>query len=302
MRYALSVHPLPPGRILLAFSGGPDSVGLAAALRGHDIHLAYCDHRLRGISASRAERALVAQAAAALDLPLHRVRLACGPSEAAARNARYDALYRVADKHGCVGIALAHSADDLAETILLNLLRGSGLRGLASLRPAVTIHGHRRLRPALDVRRADLRSHGALVPSVTDPTNRSCARRRAHLRALVVPALERLLGEDPVPLLCGLARSAAALRSTLEERAMARAPGAVRATLLGESAASFPYLVEILRTGAGQPGPPLTKNAYGSLRDFLRAGRTGRRHTTPGGETWCLERGGAVRVERPDRG
>ncbi|MEE8106654.1 MAG: tRNA lysidine(34) synthetase TilS [Planctomycetota bacterium] len=301
MRYALRVHPLPPGRILLAFSGGPDSVGLAAALNGHDIHLAYCDHRLRGVTASRAERALVVQAAAALGRPLHRVRLTCGQSEASARNARYEALYRVADKHGCVGIALAHSADDLAETILLNLWRGSGLRGLASLRPAVTIGGHRRLRPALDVRRADLRAHGALIRSVSDPTNRSCGQRRARLRALLMPALARLLGEDPVPLLCGLAQSAAALRSTLEERANARAPDAVRATLLGEPPSSFPYLVEVLRGAAGQPGPPLTRNAYGSLHDFLRAGRTGRRHRTPGGETWCLERGGAIRVERTDR-
>lgn len=288
------MHALPDGRLLLAFSGGPDSVGLAARLRGREPLLAYVDHGLRGPRAGRRERAAVRVAAAGLGLPLVRTRVRPGgPGEAEARRARYRALAGLARKHACTALLTAHTADDRAETVLLNLLRGTGLRGLASLRPRTVIGGLLRVRPALGLRRAALRAQTEAAPAPPDRTNRCTAWARPRARRLLLPTLARLLGEDPVPLLCAIADAAEQVRAALERRAAGLAPRAERATLLAEPAATFPYLVEALR---GE-GPPLTAKSYASLRAFLRAGRTGRRHRTPGGEVWCLAREG-LRLER----
>ncbi|MFQ5844321.1 MAG: tRNA lysidine(34) synthetase TilS, partial [Planctomycetota bacterium] len=234
------MHPLPCGRILLAFSGGPDSVGLAAALGGAEVLLAYADHRLRGAAQARRERARVAAAAHRLRRPLVRTRLRCGAGEGGARRARYRALHALARKHGCATLAPAHTADALAETVLLQLLRGTGPRGLASLRPAARLGGLLRIRPALDERRDALRARGAGIPTVEDPTNRLLQGERARVRALLLPALGVLLGGDPVPPLCALAAGAAGMRATLERRAQRLSRRAGRRRLLAEPAPTFP--------------------------------------------------------------
>ena len=283
--------PLPPGPLLLACSGGPDSLGLAACLRERAPLLAYVDHRLRGPRESRAERDRVRAAARSLGLDLvrARVRVATG-GEAAARRERFRALSALARKHGCAAVATAHTADDRAETILLNLLRGTGLRGLASLGPSARIDGCLRIRPALDERRAHLRRFALPLSPVADLTNRRTAGARARVRHLLLPALSSALGEDSVALLCAIGDLALEVRATLAARAREIAPGAGRARLLAEARAAFPYLVEALRP----EGPPLTARAYASLREFLRAGRAGE-HVTPGGETWRAI-GDALRV------
>jgi len=288
---------LEPGRILLAFSGGPDSAGLALRLRERAPLLAYVDHRLRGVRASRMERERVRAIAARLGLELVRTRVSpAGPSEAAARTARYAALEALARKHRCTALATAHTADDRAETILLNLLRGCGLRGLAALGPSVVIRGVARLRPVLGERRVDLRRDAARLEPAFDPSNRSTGPARGRTRALLLPALAVHLGEDPVPILCALGDLAAEVRAALEGRASHLARAADRRRLLAESPATFPYLVEALRPD----GPPLTSKAYGSLRDFLRAGRGNRDHVTPGGEAWRLAAGGRIRISPRD--
>jgi len=266
---------------LLAFSGGPDSTGLAARLRGRDVVLGYVDHGLRGARAGREERATVERIAVALGLPL-RVRTVRveGRGEAGARAARYAALGEMA--RDCRGILLAQTADDRAEGVLLALRRGTGLRGLAALQRRRRIDGVWRVRPALGVRRAELReAAGALLP-VADRTNRATAAARARVRHLELRAWEARLGCDPVPLLCALADRAARVRAVLEARARSLAPAVRRARLLEEPGPAFPYLVEALR---GE-GPPLTRAAYASLRDYLAAGRGDRTHTTPAGDRW----------------
>jgi tRNA(Ile)-lysidine synthase len=283
--------PLPPGPLLLAFSGGPDSLGLAATLRDRAPLLGYVDHRLRGPRESRAERTRVRDAARALGLDLARTRVRVGAGgEAAARRERFRALHALSRKHGCVAVATAHTADDRAETILLNLLRGTGLRGLASLGPAATIDGFLRIRPALSLRRAALRRHGTGIAAVTDLTNRRTSGARARVRHLLLPALEETLGEDPVPLLCAIGDLALEVRTSLAARARRLAPLCGRERLLGEARAAFPYLVEALRP----EGPPLTARGYAALRAFLVAGRRAE-HVTPGGEGWRID-GDALRV------
>jgi tRNA(Ile)-lysidine synthase len=189
--------------ILLAVSGGPDSTALlrgAARLapgRGWRLVVGHLDHALRAGSAD--EAAAVAAAAVSLGLPveLHRTDVATLAAtehrsiEDAGRQARYrfleDAGVRLG---GDTLIATAHTADDAAETMLLRLARGSGLRGVRG------IPGRRGriIRPLLGARRAVLRAalDAAGIEYVTDPSNADPAHARNRLRADLLPALERV--------------------------------------------------------------------------------------------------------------
>jgi tRNA(Ile)-lysidine synthase len=190
--------------VVLAVSGGPDSTALlhgAARLEprcGWSLTVAHLDHGLRPSSAAEGER--VAAAATALGLPseLGRVDVAAlaasehRSGEDAGRQARYRFLDEVAESLGPEAlIATAHTADDAAETLLLRLARGAGLRGLRGI-PA---RRGRVVRPLLDERRAALREalDTAGIAYTVDPTNldpRHAARNR--VRAELLPALERL--------------------------------------------------------------------------------------------------------------
>ncbi len=190
--------------IVLAVSGGPDSTALLhgaarlATARGWRLTVAHLDHALRPTSAEEARA--VAAAATALGWPseLRRVDVASlaavehRSTEDAGRQARYRFLEDVAASLGPDAlIATAHTADDAAETVLLRLVRGAGLRGLRGI-PA---RRGRIVRPLLGERRATLR--GALdaagIDYTVDPSNadpRHAARNR--VRAELLPALERL--------------------------------------------------------------------------------------------------------------
>jgi tRNA(Ile)-lysidine synthase len=196
---------LPDGiPLVLAVSGGPDSTALLhgaariAPRRGWRLTVAHLDHSLRPSSAEDART--VAEAAAALGLPseLRRVDVASlaaaehRSAEDAGRQARYRFLEEVAGALGREAlVATAHTADDAAETVLLRLARGAGLRGLRGI-PA---RRGRIVRPLLAERRTGLREalDAAGIPYRLDPTNedpRHAARNR--VRAELLPALERL--------------------------------------------------------------------------------------------------------------
>ena len=187
--------------IVLAVSGGPDSTALlhgAAALaaeRGWRLTVAHLDHGLRETSA--AEAAEVASSAAALGLPAEVRRVdvtALAASEHrsvedAGRQARYRFLEGVAAPLEAL-VATAHTADDAAETVLLRLARGSGLRGLRG----IPVRRGRIVRPLLHARRAPLRAalDAAGITYLTDPSNRDIAHARNRVRAELLPAIERL--------------------------------------------------------------------------------------------------------------
>jgi len=147
-RFFAGRAPLAPGdRLLVAFSGGPDSTALLAALarwapaRGVALAAAHLDHGLDPGSAERAHAA--AAAAAALGVPCTVARLPVAPRarrgespEAAARRVRYGFLESERRRSGARWIATAHHRDDQAETVLLRLAAGSGPAGLAGIRPA----------------------------------------------------------------------------------------------------------------------------------------------------------------------
>ena len=205
-------------RCVIACSGGADSVALVARLaegwHGDGLHVASVDHGLRGDAGAR-DVALVGALAARFGLPFHSLRIdvgspdAPGSLEARARAARYAALGALAERLGASVLAVGHTLDDLAETVWLRLVRGAGPRGLAAMpaaRPLAPGSPVTLWRPLLAERRAALRAglRARGIPWSEDATNaeRRFARNRVRLDAL--PALARVLGADPVPLLARL--------------------------------------------------------------------------------------------------
>jgi tRNA(Ile)-lysidine synthase len=204
--------------VLVACSGGADSVALAAALAfeardaGVRVGGVTVDHGLQRGSADRAERTAVLLRDLGLD-PVVVLRVSVGADggpEGAARSARYDALAAAAAEHGA-RIALGHTLDDQAETVLLGLGRGSGPRSVAGMvedRPPYW-------RPLLAVRRETTRRACADqgLPVWDDPWNDDPAYTRVRLRTEVLPLLEEVLGGGVAP---ALARTAALLREDLD--------------------------------------------------------------------------------------
>ena len=188
--------------VAVAVSGGADSLALLHVLRalagprGWRLAVVTVDHGLRPGSA--ADAAFVADHAKALGLPVlvrtltpddlkpHR---RAGP-EGAARAARYEALWPAADELGCRWLATGHTLDDQAETVLLQLLRGTGPDGLAGM----AVCSGRLLRPLLGARRAETRACCAALGLDwrEDPTNADESPLRNRVRQRLLPLLEEL--------------------------------------------------------------------------------------------------------------
>ena len=211
---------LAPGElVLVACSGGADSLALAAALAfvapraGLRAGGVTVDHGLQEGSAERAADVAALMSKLGLD-PVRTVTVTvarqAGP-EAAARAARYEALGRTAGEHQAAAVLLGHTLDDQAETVLLGLARGSGGRSLAGM-PA------RRdpyRRPLLGLRRATTAAACAdlgLLPW-QDPHNSDLRFARARVRHRALPALEDALGPGVAE---ALARTASQLRTDAE--------------------------------------------------------------------------------------
>jgi tRNA(Ile)-lysidine synthase len=199
-------------RVLAAVSGGQDStcllfvlVSLRASL-GFELEAAHFDHGLRGKRAARVERRFVAGLCESLDVPLHTgegdIRAFASKSkrstEDAARELRYRFLARVASQRGCSIVATGHTKDDQAETVLLHLIRGSGLRGLSGMGAASPVpvrtkgaQGLRLARPLLQLTRKDTASYcqRAGIEPIDDSTNRSRQYARNRVRHELLPAL-----------------------------------------------------------------------------------------------------------------
>jgi tRNA(Ile)-lysidine synthase len=213
--------------VVVGCSGGADSVALLALAvdAGLAPEAVYVDHGLRPTSADDA--AAVGAVAARLGARFRSVRVEIEPGsnlEARARYARYEALERARAQVGAEHVLVAHTADDQAETVLLNVLRGAAGAGLAGMSPK---HG-RVLRPLLGMRRADTRRLclALELPVLDDPMNDDPAFRRVAIRRDVIPLLERVAARDLVPV---LARQAEILRSEsefLDELAAAAWPDA----------------------------------------------------------------------------
>ncbi|WP_156686360.1 tRNA lysidine(34) synthetase TilS [Mycobacterium sp. Marseille-P9652] len=197
-------------RWCVALSGGPDSLALTAVAAGLKPTTALIvDHGLQPDSADVAETArLQALSLGCVDAQVVRVRVGNrGGPEAAARAARYAALGAYRDGP----VLLGHTLDDQAETVLLGLGRGSGVRSIAGMRP----HDQPWCRPLLGVRRAV--THAACeelgLTAWQDPHNGDRRFTRTRLRLEVMPLLEDVLGGGVAE---ALARTATALREDTE--------------------------------------------------------------------------------------
>ncbi len=204
----------PAQRVIVACSGGPDSLALAAAaawVRDHDgpqVTAVIVDHQVQTDSTEIAQRAADACARLALPTDIRKVEVRGeGGFEAAARRVRYQALREAAEAHEAAAVLLGHTRDDQAETVLLRLLRGSGARSLAAMRP---VDGLWR-RPFLDVPRstahlvADEVAARIGVEVWHDPHNTDPAFARVRIRDLLAAWPDGAAASQ------GLARSAALL-------------------------------------------------------------------------------------------
>ncbi|MGC5660133.1 tRNA lysidine(34) synthetase TilS [Micromonospora sp. WMMD723] len=231
VRRALAGLP-PAGPVLVACSGGADSLALAAATAfvasrlGRLAGLVTVDHGLQDGSAERA--AAVAEWAGRVGFdPVEAVPVTVagrpGGPEAAARQARYQALTAAARRHRAVAVLLGHTRDDQAETVLLALARGAGPRGLAGMPARRELAGVPLLRPMLDVTRAQTRDACAALGLTPweDPHNTDPSYARARVRADVLPALVAALGEGVLDNLARTARLLAADTAALDDLAAA---------------------------------------------------------------------------------
>lgn len=184
---------------LVALSGGADSVALLLALRnlGYAVEAATCNFRLRGAESDRDEHFCVALCERE-GIPLHRVhfdtRAYAGlhkvSLEMAARELRYAYFERLRADIGAEAVCVAHHRDDCVETVLLNLVRGTGLHGLRGILPR---NGHI-LRPLLTVSRKDIEGYLRALGQdyVTDSSNLVDDVQRNKIRLDVLPLLERI--------------------------------------------------------------------------------------------------------------
>ena len=217
----------PTPLVLVALSGGADSLALAIATAfeaprtGFRAGAIVVDHGLQAGSAEVAARA----SAAARELGLNPVSVvqvqvgSAGGPEAAARDARYEALGAEARRHGASAVLAGHTLDDQAETVLLGLARGAGagsLQGMSLVTPLGNIdNGVALLRPLLGIRRSateEVCAHAGREPW-SDPHNLDPRYARVRARSTVLPLLETELGPGVVE---ALARTAEQLREDTE--------------------------------------------------------------------------------------
>jgi tRNA(Ile)-lysidine synthase len=219
-------------------------MAILAVAAGCAVRLVHVDHGLRSDSAD--DVLVVHRTAERLGVDLEAVRVTVDPGanlEARARTARRDALPADA--------LFGHTADDQAETVLLNLLRGSGLDGLAGIR-ADERH------PILRLRRAETRALCAALgfETLDDPTNASPVHRRNRVRHEILPLLDDIAERDVVPLLARLADHARVALDQLEAEADTLDPTDARSLASAPPALARLAVRRWLRTTSPELHPP----------------------------------------------
>ena len=282
--------------VVIGVSGGLDSMTLLHLMRGAfpglPLHAAHIDHRMR--DGSDGDAAWVADICARWDVSCQ-VHTAAAPvtSEEEGRRLRYRFFEEVRQGLGAGAVAMtAHTADDQAETVLFRAARGSGVRGLAGIRPR---RDPSVVRPLLPFWRRELEAHATEhgVPFREDPTNRDLRWIRNRLRHDILPSLA-----DAIP---GAARALAALAETshlhtvaLDELLDARieALGAGAGSGIPEAfsldrnalcALSDPVLALVMRRAAARLGGETGRAATVALVRFVRESPSGRRVHVGGG-------------------
>lgn len=186
-------------RVLLAVSGGVDSMVMLSlfARGGYDIGVAHCNFQLRG-NESDEDEILVRDEAARYGVPWYNIRFdTAGEMERtgesvqiAARRLRYEWFDKLCSEHGYSVISIAHHADDSIETFFINMLRGTGLRGLTG----ISVINGRVIRPLLFASRRDILeyAHANSIPFREDSSNRSTKYLRNKIRLGLIPRIKEI--------------------------------------------------------------------------------------------------------------
>ena len=235
--------------VVLGLSGGPDSVSLFYALRalGYEIHAVHVDHGLRETAARDA--AFVQKMCAASGVTCRVVSADCAglakdlgmTTEEAGRKIRYEAFCQEADRIREAGhdvkIAVAHNADDQAETVLFRLMRGTGPDGLAGMAHSRYEGGYQVIRPLLDVSRAEIeeycRANG--LEYMTDETNEVPAYTRNSIRLELLPFMREKYNANISEALCRLAAIAGEDKDYLRQQTEAAYEACLRGKVLDRS-------------------------------------------------------------------
>jgi tRNA(Ile)-lysidine synthase len=290
------------GPVLVACSGGADSLALAAAARfvGKSVGLVTVDHGLQEGSSQRAGDVAAWARSEGFDpvvvAPVSVGGRPGGP-EAAARTARYEALSAAAGRFEAAAVLLGHTRDDQAETVLLALARGAGPRGLAGMpvRRGVFV------RPLLDVARADTRKACAALGLVPwdDPHNVDPSYARARVRADALPALVAALGPAVVDNLARSASMIAADNEALDALASAALGSATSldiAEIQGLATAIRRRVLHLWARRLGAPGAALSHKHVEALDALVTDWRGQGPVHLPGGIVAARDRGVLVRV------
>jgi len=220
-------------RVIVAVSGGPDSTALLhilTALRydlGIGLFIAHVNHNLR--KASGQDERFVKNLADRFNLPFHstsirlRKKKKKSSIEELAREARLRFFIRLAKREKAECIALGHNRDDLAETVLMRILRGTGLLGLRAILPKRKIEGVTLIRPLLEVRRKEIESFlkKRNLKFCRDATNSKPEFFRNKIRLHLLPTLERTYNPNIKETLAHLSESITADYAYLEKQAQA---------------------------------------------------------------------------------
>ena len=293
----LSTLGLDGKRVLVAVSGGPDSLALLHLLIEARIHhaldlvVAHVDHGIHPESGRIAERVQMASARYGVPVEVGRLALGARATETEAREHRYAWLEEVRHRNGADLILTGHHADDQVETVLMRVLAGSGPAGLAAIAPR---HG-RLVRPLLPFRRAELEEYvrsAGLDPWV-DPANADTRHQRSWIRTELLPMLRGRVAEVDANLL-RVGQHGAADRAAwdavldalpgLELRAEADGISVAANTLGNYHSALTQATILALARRAGCPlGPTRAQRVIG----LLRSGSSGDR--APLGGSWTAE-------------
>ena len=245
-------------KVWVACSGGPDSIALLQLLKTLEVPLKlrlgvlHYDHGLRGRS-SLADLQFVRRTASQLKLPFYsakavnlrkKAKAKKQSLEEAAREERYAFFIRTARKMGVKKIALGHTRADQAETVLMRLIRGTGLRGLAGIRRELRMSGVTFARPLLDFTKEDLLAwlSAERIPFRVDASNATEVYERNKIRHLFLPWLKREIHPRVTETLARLADAAEdenSLMDSLEELAWKQLKAVRRGTRLSLDRCAF---------------------------------------------------------------
>lgn len=282
----------PGARVIVAVSGGPDSVCLLHVLRELKIRvvgIAHVNHKLRG-EASEDDQRFVADLAREMDLELYSTAAACerGNLEQTARRVRRTFFHDVIRQGRAERIALGHTRDDQAETVLFRMLRGSGLAGLAGILP-VTAEGL--IRPLLGVTRGEVETFLCErgIPWREDASNREPRFARNRIRHELLPRLRQYWNPGLPEALAHLADLAyeeerwwAGEIARLADQMLVRSPGAVEVATGNLAQLSRAVARRLIRHAIRQVKGNLHGIQFGHIENVLGLPESGGKAELPG--------------------